>query len=294
MKLWIEGLERDWGGPYNLEDGAPSAANDGSARSWFGAYLRYSASLTTAKALGYQDLAVDVRDLLPAVRVPTLVLHRTGDRWVKLAHGRYLAEHIPGAKLVELPGDDHIPWWGDQERLVGEIQQFLTGARTVPSSDRVLLTVLVTDIVGSTEKAAAMGDLKWKGLLELHDAAVRREVKNFDGQEINTTGDGFILAFTGPTRAIQCVHAIRQNLETLGLDIRAGLHTGECERRGNDLSGLAVHVASRIAGRARPKTIWISSTVKDLVAGSGIAFSEEGTESLKGVPGTWSLFSVSD
>ena len=157
----------------------------------------------------------------------------------------------------------------------------------------MLLTVLVTDIVGSTEKAAVMGDLKWKGLLELHDAAVRREVRNFEGQEINTTGDGFILAFTGPTRAIQCVQAIRQNLETLGLDIRAGLHTGECERRGNDLSGLAVHVASRIAGRARPKTIWVSSTVKDLVAGSGITFSEEGKESLKGIPGTWSLFSVS-
>jgi pimeloyl-ACP methyl ester carboxylesterase/class 3 adenylate cyclase len=291
-KLWIEGLERDWGGPYSLESGAPSVANDEAARSWFGAYLRYSASLTTAKALGYQDLAVDVRELLPAVRVPTLVLHRTGDMWVKLASGRYLAEHIPGAKMVELPGDDHLPWWGDQDRLIGEIQQFLTGERSAPSTDRVLLTVLVTDIVGSTEKAAAMGDAKWKGLLEMHDAAVRREVRNFDGQAINTTGDGFILAFTGPTRAIQCAQAIRQSLEHLGLDIRAGLHTGECERRGNDLSGVAVHVASRIVGRAKAKTTWVSSTVKDLVVGSGIAFSEEGTETLKGLPGTWSLFSV--
>lgn len=291
-KLWIDGLEKGWGGPYNLESGAPSVADDEAARSWFGAYLRYSASLTTAKALGYQDLAVDVRELLPAVRVPTLVLHRTGDQWVKLASGRHLAEHIPGARMVELPGNDHIPCWGDQDRLIGEIQQFLTGERSAPSTDRVLLTVLVTDIVGSTEKAAAMGDAKWKGLLEMHDAAVRREVRNFDGQEINTTGDGFILAFTGPTRAIQCAQAIGQSLEHLGLDIRAGLHTGECERRGNDLSGVAVHVASRIVGRAKAKTTWVSSTVKDLVVGSGIAFSEEGTETLKGLPGTWSLFSV--
>jgi class 3 adenylate cyclase len=155
------------------------------------------------------------------------------------------------------------------------------------------LTVLVTDIVGSTAKAAAMGDLKWKGLLELHDAAVRREVKNFNGQEINTTGDGFILAFTGPTRAIQCAQAIRQDLEHLGLEIRAGLHTGECERRGNELGGLAVHVATRILDRAKPGSIWVSGTVKDLVIGSGIDFSEEGRETLKGLPGTWSLYSVS-
>jgi class 3 adenylate cyclase len=267
-------------------------AKDEAARSWLGAYLRYSASLTAAKALSYQDHAVDVRDVLSAVRVPTLVLHRTGDRWYPLAESQYLADHIPGAKLIELPGEDHIPWWGDQERLVGEIQTFLTGARVIPSMDRVLLTVLVTDIVGSTEKAAAMGDLKWKGLLQSHDAAVRRELKNFDGQEINTTGDGFILAFTGPSRAIQCAQAIRQELESLGLRMRAGLHTGECERRGSNLSGLAVNLASRICGKASPSNILVSSTVKDLVVGSGIAFSDEGRQSLKGIPGEWPLFSV--
>jgi class 3 adenylate cyclase len=221
-----------------------------------------------------------------------LVLHRTGDRWYSLAESRYLAEHIPGARLVELPGEDHIPWWGDQERLIGEIQAFLTGARAIPSTDRVLLTVLVTDIVGSTEKAAAVGDLRWKGLLQSHDAAVRRELKNFDGQEINTTGDGFVLAFTGPSRAIQCAQAIRRELESLGLGMRAGLHTGECERRGSNLSGLAVNLASRICGKAASGSILVSSTVKDLVVGSGIAFSEEGTHSLKGIPGEWSLFSV--
>ncbi len=292
QEKWIDDVERDWGGPFDLEHGAPSVAKDEAARSWFGAYLRYSASLSATKKLAYQDHAVDVRELLPAIRVPTLVLHRTGDQWVSVAHGRYLAEHIPGAKLIELPGEDHIPFWGDQERLIGEIQEFLTGARTIPSTDRVLLTVLVTDIVGSTEKAAAMGDIKWKGLLQSHDAAVRRELKNFDGQEINTTGDGFILAFTGPSRAIQCALAIRQALERFGLEMRAGLHTGECERRRTDLSGLAVHLASRISGKAPSNGILVSNTVKDLVVGSGIKFSDEGTHSLKGIPGEWSLFGV--
>ena len=291
-KKWVDDVERDWGGPFDLEHGAPSVAKDEAARSWFGAYLRYSASLSATKALAYQDHAVDVRELLPAIRVPTLVLHRTGDQWVSFAQGRYLAEHIPGAKLIELPGEDHIPWWGDQERLIGEIQEFLTGARTVPSTDRVLLTVLVTDIVGSTEKAAVMGDMKWKGLLQSHDAAVRQELQNFGGQEINTTGDGFVLAFTGPSRAVHCALAVRQALERLGLEMRAGLHTGECERRGSDLSGLAVHIAARISGIASPNGILVSSTVKDLVVGSGIRFADEGVCSLKGVPGEWSVFSV--
>ena len=291
-RIWIDNLERDWGGPFDLEHGAPSVANDEAARSWFGAYLRYSASLTATKALVYQNHAVDIRDLLPAVRVPTLVLHRTGDQWQQLAEGRYLAEHIARAKLVELPGDDHIPWWGDQDRLIGEIQEFLTGARAIASTDRILLTVLVTDIVGSTEKAAAMGDMKWKYLLQSHDAAVRQELKNFDGQEINTTGDGFILAFTGPSRAIHCALSIRHALERLGLEMRAGLHTGECERRGSDLSGLAVHLASRISDKASSNSILVSNTVKDLVVGSGIMFSDEGTHSLKGIPGEWPLFCV--
>ena len=289
---WIDGLEQNWGGPYDLEHGAPSVAKDEAARSWLGAYLRYSSSLSATKKLAWQDHAVDVRELLPAIRVPTLVLHRLGDLWVSVAHGRYLADHIPGAKLIEIPGDDHIPWWGDQERLFGEIQEFLTGARPIPSTDRVLLTVLVTDIVSSTEKAAAMGDMKWKSLLQSHDAAVRHELKNFDGQEINTTGDGFLLAFTGPSRAIHCALAVKQALERLGLEMRAGLHTGECERRGSDLSGLAVHLASRISGKASPNSILVSNTVKDLVVGSGIVFRCEGTHALKGVPGEWSLFGV--
>jgi class 3 adenylate cyclase len=235
---------------------------------------------------------VDIRGVLPSIRVPTLVLHRSGDRWYSVAEAQYLADHIPGAKLVILPGDNHIAWWGDHEQLIGEIQEFLTGTRQPLPTERVLLTVIVTDIVGSTEKAAEMGDQKWKDVLQRHDAAVRRELNSFAGQEINTTGDGFVLAFTGPTRAIQCTQAIRQGLDRLGLSMRAGLHTGECERRGNDLSGLAVHVASRISSQASPDSILVSSTVKDLVVGSGIRFTERGVHSLKGVPGEWPLFAV--
>jgi pimeloyl-ACP methyl ester carboxylesterase/class 3 adenylate cyclase len=291
---YICDLERNWGGPFDLEHSAPSVAKDAAARSWLGAYLRYSAGLSAAKALSRINHSVDVRKILPAVSVPTLVLHRIGDQWHALAEGQYLAKHIPGAKLVELPGDDHIPWWGDQNRLIGEIQEFITGARVSAPTERVLLTIVVTDIVGSTEKAVVMGDSKWKDLLHAHDAAVRRELKNFEGQEINTTGDGFVLAFTGPTRAIQCTKAIRQNLASLGVGLRAGLHTGECEWRGEDLSGLAVNIASRISNQASSNDILVSNTVKDLVVGSGIKFDERGPRSLKGIPGEWPLFSVVD
>jgi pimeloyl-ACP methyl ester carboxylesterase len=291
-ETWVAAMEESWGGPFDLEDAAPSVANDEAARSWFGAYLRYAASPSAARASSELNFHIDVRDVLPSVRVPTLVLHRSGDRWYALAEGQYLADHIPGARLVVLPGEDHMPWWGDQDRLIGEVQEFLTGTRDSPPTERVLLTVLVTDIVGSSEKAAAMGDLKWKDLLQTHDATVRREVKNFGGQEINTTGDGFVLAFTGPTRAIQCAFAIRQGLERLGLAVRAGLHTGECERRGSDLSGLAVHIAARISNEASRDSILVSSTVKDLVVGSGLRFVDHGTHALKGIPGQWCLFAV--
>jgi pimeloyl-ACP methyl ester carboxylesterase len=288
----LAALEEGWGGPFKLESGAPSVAKDEAARSWLGAYLRYSASLSAAKANSSLSYLIDVREILPTIQSPTLVLHRRGDRWVSLSEGQYLAEHIPNAKMVELPGDDHIPFWGDQERLIEEIQEFLTGTRVGSPTERVLVTVLVTDIVGSTEKAAAIGDSKWRDLLHLHDSAVRRELRNFGGQEINTTGDGFVLAFSGPTRAIQCAQAIRRDLESLGLAVRAALHTGECERRSGELSGLAVHIASRILGKAPSNGILVSNTVKDLVVGSGLKFQDCGKYSLKGVPGDWSLFTV--
>ncbi len=287
-----DALRASWSEPFDLADAAPSAAHDGACREWFGAYLRSAASPGAARSLNRLIAEMDVRSILSTISVPTLVLHRTGDRWVKVAEGRYLAEHIPGAKFVELPGDDHIPWWGEQDRLMEEIQEFVTGVRTGVPTERVLLTVLVTDIVGSTEQAAALGDRKWKDLLQAHDAVVRRQVRNFEGQEINTTGDGFILSFLGPTRAIQCAQAIIRDMQPLGISVRAGLHTGECERRGRDLSGLAVHIAARIAGKSSPQHILVSSTVKDLVIGSGVRFSLEGSHSMKGVPGEWPLYRV--
>lgn len=285
-------LQERWGEPFDLEVSAPSVAHDEASREWLGAYLRSAASPSAARAFDLLLPEIDVRAILSTIRVPTLVLHRTGDRWINVAQGRDLAERIPGARFVELPGEDHIPFWGEQDLLMGEIQEFVTGSRTGAAAERALLTVLVTDIVGSTAKAAALGDQKWKSLLQSHDTIVRRQLRNFDGQEINTTGDGFIMSFTGPTRAIQCARAINRDLQPLGIDIRAGLHTGECERRGKDLSGLAVHIASRIAGESPPKAILVSGTVKDLVVGSGLKFTPEGIRSLKGVPGEWPLYGV--
>ena len=283
-----------WGEPFDLEGGAPSVAHDELCRRWFGSYLRSAASPGAAAVLSRLHLQIDVRSILPSVTAPTLVLHRTGDRWVGVEEGRYLAERIPGARFVELAGDDHIPFWGDQEPLLGEIAEFVTGTRHSTPTERVLLTVLVTDIIGSTERAAALGDARWKDLLGVHDAAVRSHLPRFEGVEINTTGDGFIMSFTGPTRGVQCARAIRSELQSLGLPIRAGLHTGECERRGRDLSGLAVHIAARTAQLATEAGILVSSTVKDLVVGSGLKFESVGSHSLKGVPGDWQLYRVLD
>ena len=285
-------MERDWGLPFDLSDGAPSVADDEAAQKWFAAYLRFSASPRSAVMITRLNFSMDVRNVLPSVQVPTLVLCRQGDRWAKIEESRYLAEHIPGAKLVEFPGEDHLPWWGGQDEVVGEIQEFITGTRESASADRVLLTILMTDIVASTEKASSLGDRKWKELLQQHDATIRRQVTKFEGQEVNTTGDEFILAFTGPTKAIQCAKAIQRELRPLNLEARAGLHTGECERRGSDLSGIAVHIAARILASASESDIVVSNTVKDLVVGSGLEFVEHGIHSLKGVPGQWPLFGV--
>jgi hypothetical protein len=235
--------------PFALDECAPSMANDEAARLWFGAYLRYAVSPGAARALSDLNVGVDVRSVLPTIGVPTLVLHRSGDRWFSVPEAQYLADHIPGAKFVVLPGDDHIPWWGDQEPLMGEIQEFLTGTRNSPPTERVLLTVLVTDIVGSTEKVAAMGDLRWKDRLHDHDAIVRREVKNFGGQEINTTGDGFVLAFAGPTRAIQCAKAISQRYRASALSRALGCIQANASGVGTTSAGLQC-----ISRRASPAT----------------------------------------
>jgi class 3 adenylate cyclase len=235
---------------------------------------------------------MDVRHVLPAVRVPTLLLHSVGDRALDVRGSRYMAERIPGAKYVELPGSDHLPWGEDADQILDEVEEFLTGVRHGPEPDRVLATILFTDIVGSTEKAAAVGDRRWRDLLEGHHRVVRRELGRFRGQEVDTTGDGFLATFDGPARAVRCARAVSDGVRPLGLEVRAGLHTGEIELHDHKVSGLAVHIGARVAAAARPGEVLVSSTVKDLVAGSGLRFRDRGVQSLKGVPGEWHLFAL--
>ena len=289
---YFDGIQRDWGGDVDLSELAPSLAHDEGFRRRLSSYLRLSASPGAALALARMNTQIDVRNVLSAIRVPTLILHRTGDRDANIEEGRYIAARIPGAKFVELPGSDHLPFVGDQGEVVDEIEEFLTGIRPAPEPDRVLATVLFTDVVGSTERAASLGDQAWRDLLEQHHALVRRELTRFRGQEISTTGDGFLATFDGPARAVRCAVAIRGRLRESGLEVRAGVHTGECERMGDNIGGIAVHIGSRVAGLATPGEVLASSTVKDLVAGSGIVFEDRGAHPLKGVPGEWQLFRV--
>jgi class 3 adenylate cyclase len=244
-------------------------------------------------ALNEMNSAIDVRPLLGSVRVPTLVLHRTGDRAVSIGCGRDLAENIPGARFVELPGDDHLPWIGDSERVLDEIEEFLTGGRHHSEHDRVLATVLFTEIVGSTERAAAVGDREWADLVSAHHRVVREQLLRYGGREIDTAGDGFLATFDGPARAVRCALAISIAVRALGIQIRAGVHTGELELSPDGgVRGLAVHIGARIAGQAGAGEVLVSRTVKDLVVGSGLSFSDRGTVALKGVPDSWQLFLV--
>jgi len=261
-------------------------------RQWWARYQRLAASPGASVALQRMAFATDVRSILPTIRVPTLVLHRTGDRFVPVEHGRYIAAHIPGARFVELPGNDHIPFLGDSEAVLGEIQEFLTGTRDHVEPDRVLATVLFTDIVGSTERAVQLGDQRWRELLEGYYELARRELTRFRGREIDTAGDGLFASFDGPARGIRCAAAITSGVRSLGIEVRAGLHTGECEVIGEKVGGIAVHIGARVASLAKPGEVLVSSTVKDLVAGSGLGFEDRGTHTLKGVPGEWRLFAV--
>ena len=271
---------------------APSKAGDEQFREWWARLLRLAASPQTALANIRIAQAIDVRSVLPSIRVSTLVIHRTGDRMVRVENGRYLAEHIPGARYVELPGEDHFPFAGDTDVVLEEIQEFLTGVRPVRDPDRVLATVMFSDIVGSTERAAALGDSRWRGLLENFYGLARKEIERYRGREVKTMGDGFLAMFDGPARAIRCAVGVAGAARPLGIELRAGLHTGECELIGDDVGGIAVHIAQRVQALADPGEVLVSSTVRDLVVGSGIEFGDRGTRELKGVPGEWRLFSV--
>ncbi|HWD47653.1 MAG TPA: adenylate/guanylate cyclase domain-containing protein [Actinomycetota bacterium] len=271
---------------------APREAADPSVRAWYRMFLA-SASSPVESIEGIRALGpVDIRGLLGSIQAPVLVLHRTGDRVADVAASRYMADRIPGARMVELPGDDHLPFFGDQDAVVAQAQEFLTGATPAADPDRVLATVLFTDIVDSTRLAAELGDRRWHRLLVDHQEVVRRQLARFRGREVKTTGDGFLATFDGPARAIRAAAAIRAAVRELGLEVRVGLHTGECELLGEDIGGIAVHIAARVLGRAGAGEILCSRTVKDLVAGSGFRFADRGTHRLKGIPDDWQLYAV--
>ena len=289
-----EAISESWGVEFTrsiLRQLGPSIADDEELVQAYARAAARGASPAAASALMEMSSMIDVRDVLPAIRVPTLVLHRADEFLAKTS--RDVSERIPGAKMVELRGQDHMPWLGDQDAVLDEIEEFLTGVRPHPALDRVLATVLFTDIVGSTQVAAELGDRRWNDLLERHNALVRSELGRFRGRELNTAGDGFLATFDGPARAISCAISIRDSARSLGLQIRFGLHTGELELAGSDIRGIAVHTGARVAGIAGSGEVLVSSTVRDLVAGSGLEFADRGTHELKGVPGEWRLYAVS-
>ena len=292
FEQWLETTVSQWGGPVGLELFAPSAAQDDEVATWWARLLRSGTSPKAAAALMRMYADIDVRPALSAITAPTLVLQRSGDRLVSVGHARVLADSIPNARYVELDGSDHLAFAGDQDAILDEVEEFITGERREREPERVLATVLFTDIVSSTERAAAAGDREWRGILERHDELVRSELARFRGHEVKQTGDGFLAAFDGPARAVQCAASITQRVRPLGIEVRAGVHTGECELRGGDIAGLAVHIGARVGACAGSGEVLVSSTVKDLVVGSGISFSDRGARELKGVPGEWRLFAV--
>ena len=290
----LKAYEKHWGTPIGLKTLAPSVANDEQMRQWWAHYLRMSASPGAGVTLYRMNIEVDIRAILPTIRVPTLILHRSGDRLLPCQGARYMAEQIPAAKFVELPGDDHMAWIGNTDPLLAEIQEFLTGEPPILEADRVLATVLFIDIVQSTQRATAIGDSRWRDLVGNYQQQVGKEVARLGGRVVNTAGDGVFAIFDGPARAIKCARAVRDVVGTLGLAIRSGIHTGECVIEGNDVTGVAVHIGARVAARANPREILLSSTVKDLIAGSRIECSDRGSHVLKGVAGRWRLFAVNE
>jgi class 3 adenylate cyclase len=284
--------DKAWGTGSSLDAFAPSLAGDSDFRAWWGRYERSAGSPGQIRAMAILARSIDIRDILPAVRAPTLFVHRTGDRIAPVEAARAAAALVPGSRFVELPGEDNIIFAGDWRPMIDEIEEFLTGTRRAPALDRVLATVLFTDIVGSTELAARLGDREWRDLLDRHDALVRHELTRFGGHEVKVLGDGFLTTFQSPGRAVECARAIAAAARDLGLEIRAGIHTGEVERRGEDVGGMAVHISARVMGLAGAGEVLTSSTVRDLVVGSQLGFEERGEHELKGAPGTWRVYAV--
>lgn len=288
----LQAIEEGWGKGVAFEALVASQADNASMKSWWARYQRLAASPGAAVRLLQSAFETDARSVLPAITVPVLVLHRAGDPFTGPEHGRYLAEHVPGAKFVELSGVDHLFFAEDMDRLLSEIQEFLTGVPEAREPDRVLATVMFIDIVGSTEHVTRLGDRQWCDVLDRYYAIARRQLVRFRGREIATAGDGLFATFDGPARAIRCARTIADEVSVLEIAVRVGIHSGECEVIGDNVGGIAVHTGARIAGQGGPGEVLVSSTVRDLVAGSGIRFEDRGQHRLKGVPGEWSLFAV--
>ncbi|MGH2785573.1 MAG: adenylate/guanylate cyclase domain-containing protein [Actinomycetota bacterium] len=285
-------LETSWGKGLGASVVVPSRAKDEEFGRWFGRYERMSISPSEGLVLWKANRDIDVRHILPTIQVPTLVLHQRDEIFLPIALSKDLAERIPGAKYVELTGRDHLFWYGDPDEAVGEILEFVTGSRPAPDIDRVLATVLFVDIVASTERASDLGDRRWNELLERYYALTGAEVERFRGRQVKTLGDGVLATFDGPARAVRCAQSLATRTRELGVEVRSGVHTGEIELIGNDVGGIAVHIGSRVAGVAKAGEVIVSSTVKELVGGSGISFTDRGTHSLKGVPDEWRLWAV--
>ena len=292
LEEYLKALQAGWGGPVGLRTRAPSAADDPRFRAWWSGYLRASASPAAVVALTRMNHQIDVTHILPAIRVPALVVHAARDQTLSVENGRDLARRISGARYLELDSQDHLPWVTDTDAITSEVQEFLTGERTAVSADRVLATVLFTDIVDSTGVAARLGDQRWRDLLEAHASVSINEISRYRGRVIKNRGDGYLATFDGPARAIRCARALCDAVRPLGIELRAGLHTGECEILRDDIGGIAVHTGARVAELAGPGEVLVSSTVRDLVAGSGIEFHERGLHTLKGVPEPWRIYAV--
>jgi pimeloyl-ACP methyl ester carboxylesterase len=295
LKERIDAVDRLWGtGEYTLGRFVPGMSSDDAIRRNVARWERLSASPSAVIAILKMNAEIDARHILPTIRVPTLIIHRVGDQVLPVENGRYLAANVPNAKYVELPGENHIPLYEPEivDRIVGEVEEFLTGSRSEVEIDRILATVMFTDIVDSTKRAAEMGDRNWHALLDRHHGAVRQQLSRFRGLEVKNLGDGVLATFDGPARGVRCACAIVEAVQPLGIQVRAGLHTGECEMLGNDVGGIAVHIGARVAALAGAGEVLVSSTVRDLVAGSGLRFGDRGNRSLKGVPGEWHLFAV--
>lgn len=291
--LVVQDVLEHWGDEMDITSLVPSRAQEPALRERLTRYFRRSASPGAAAALLRMNTDIDIRHVLPAIRVPTLVLHRTGDREANVEEGRYVAGRIPGARFTELPGEDHLPWVGETQAMLDEVEEFLTGVRAEPPSDRVLATVMFTDLVDSTDRLTALGDRRWLAVLEEHRAVVRRHLDRWRGVEMDTAGDGFLASFDAPARAVRCALAIVSTAGAQGVLVRAGLHTGEIERRGRTTAGIAIHIGARVASAAQPSEVLVSNTVKDLVAGSGLSFEDRGFHALKGVAERWQLFRAS-